>query len=33
MKDNETIQAPVVEDIVKELKNVRMIDPFDDDTE
>jgi len=26
MKDNETIQVPVVEDIVKELKNVRMTD-------
>ncbi len=33
MKDNETIQAPVVEDIVKELKNVRMTDPFDEETE
>lgn len=33
MKDNETIQAPVVEDVVKELKNVRMTDPFDEETE
>lgn len=33
MKDNKTIQAPVVEDIVKELKNVRMTDPLDEETE
>lgn len=33
MKDNETIQAPVVEDIVKELKNVRMTEPLDEETE
>ena len=33
MKNNETIQAPVVEDVVKELKNVRMTEPLDEETE
>lgn len=31
MKDNETIQVAVIEDSVKELKNVRMIEPLDFD--